>query len=194
VTPDRLWPPQCCVPAFMYAALVQLGVECPVPNAIPSILGVRVRSDDANPLGLALADAAHPPGIRGEDAEREVNRMCRDLELPIRLRRIPFNTVIEDLWEDILDTALAREAVVGVGVDYKILTGGAVPDGSAQHVLRVLRFNRDGLTLFDDSGESVPPMIDLEVARLRSAVLAILDGLWIVGPTAALNFAHTLPW
>lgn len=190
----RRWPPQCCVPAFVHAALMQLGVECPVPDAIPGILGVRVRSDQANPLGLALADAAHPPGIRGVDAEREVNRMCRDLELPFRLRRIPFNTVFDDLWESILDTALSRKLIIGVGVDYKILTGGALPDRSAQHVLRVLSRNGDTLTLFDDSGESIPPMMDIDTTRLRFAVLAILDGLWIMGPPAALNFTHALPW
>lgn len=189
-----IWPPQCCVPAFVHAALVQLGEDCPYPMTIPGILGVRVGQGQANPLELALADAAHPPGIRGGEAERAVNRMCREIGSPFRLRRVPFKTIVEDLWLDVLDEALSRGAVVGIGVDYGILTTGGSPDRSAQHVFRVLGREPRTLTLFDDSGESGLDTMTVEPDRLRVAVLPIDDGLWIMNAATELNFAHTLPW
>ncbi|WP_150131843.1 hypothetical protein [Sphingomonas carotinifaciens] len=189
-----IWPPQCCVPAFVHAALVQLGVDCPYPEAIPGILGVRVRADQSNPLGLALADASHPAGIRGADAEREVNRMCRELDSPLRLRRVPFKTIVEELWMDVLDDAMSRGAVVGLGIDYNVLMGTVASDRSAQHVMRVLVRDGESIAIFDDSGESVPAMISVDPARVRAAVLPIDDGLWIMNRGSELNFAHTLPW
>ncbi|NVJ09747.1 hypothetical protein HUW63_31560 [Myxococcus sp. AM001] len=188
-----LWPPQCCVPAFVHAALVRLGVPCSVPEALPSILGVRVRPDQENPLGLALATDAHPPGIRGADAEREVNQMCLELGLPFRLRRIPFNTIQWDAWEDVLITALNRKAIVGVGVDYHVLMS-TEPIRSAQHVLRVDQWRADAVGLFDDSGETVPPHFEIGHEQLRRAVMAISDGLWIIGQGPDLSLPFTLPW
>lgn len=191
---SRIWPPQCCVPAFVHAALVQLGEDCPHPETIPGILGVRVRPDQENPLELALVDASHPPGMRGADAEREVNRMCREIGSVLRLRRVPFNTIVGDLWIDVLDEAMSRGAVVGVGVDYHVLKTRGIPDRSAQHVVRALGREDQLLTLFDDSGESDPATILVDTERLRAAVLPIHDGLWIMNPRTELNFAHTLPW
>ncbi len=190
----RVWPPQCCVPAFVHAALVQLGEDCPYPETIPGILGVRVRPDQENPLELALADPAHPPGIRGVDAEREVNRMCREIGSVLRLRRVPFNTIVGELWIDVLDEAMSRGAIVGLGVDYHVLVSRGASDRSAQHVLRILGREGQLFTLFDDSGESDPATILVDAERLRAAVLPIHDGLWIVNSVTELNFAHTLQW
>lgn len=190
----RIWPPQCCVAAFVHAAFVQFGVECPYPETIPGILGVRVRPDQPNPLGLALADALHPAGIRGADAEREINRMCREIGSPLRLRRVPFGTIVEELWMDVLDDALSRRAVVGLGVDYHTLMTTESPERSAQHVLRVLERLEETLSLFDDSGESVPPSFTVDPAQVRVASRRINDGLWIMNPGKDLNFKHTLPW
>ena len=190
----RNWPPQCCVPAFVHAALVQLGVDCPFPQTIPGILGVRVRPHQDNPLGLALTDELHPAGIRGSDAEREVNRMCREIGSALRLRRVPFRTIVEELWTEVLDEAMARGAVVGLGLDYPTLMATAASDRSAQHVLRVLGRSGERLDLFDDSGESIPATMSVIEARVRTAALRIGDGLWIVGRGDHLNFTHTMPW
>lgn len=190
----RIWPPQCCVPAFVYAALVELGVECAYPETIPGMLDVRVLPFQENPLQLRLADATHPPGITGASAEREVNRMCADLELTFRLRRVPFNTIHAELWEDVLEAALASGAVVGLGVEYNLLMGTTMSKRSAQHVLRVLHHNAGSVRLFDDSGESVPATITAEADRVRASVLPIEDGLWIMNDRKLLNLRHTLPW
>lgn len=190
----KVWPPQCCVPAFVHAALVELGFDCAHPEIIPSILDVRVLPDQENPLELKLADAAHPPGIRGSDAERQVNRMCTDLALPLRLRRVPFSTIYAELWEDVLDAALASGAVVGIGVEYNILMGRAMSKRSAQHVLRVLSHDAQSSRLFDDSGESDPAVLMFDAERVRASVLSIGDGFWIVNNRMRLNLPYTLPW
>ena len=189
----RQWPDQCCVPAFVHAALLRLGVACPVPEALPGILGVRVPPGQENPLGLPLSDDEHPAGVTAVDAERAVNRMCRELNLPIRLRRVPFLTITFDLWEDVLAAALDRGAVVGIGVDYRVLAK-ADPLSSAQHVLRVVSLQEDALELFDDSGESNPPRLHVDRDRVHRAVLAISDGLWIMGRERDLTLPYTLPW
>ncbi len=93
-----------------------------------------------------------------------------------------------------LDEAMSRGAVVGLGVDYSVLVAGGEPDRSAQHVLRVLSRESRSFTLFDDSGESGSAPISVNPARLRAAVLPIGDGLWIMNSMTELNFAHTLPW
>jgi hypothetical protein len=193
VTP-RAWPPQCCVPAFVHAALVKFGVDCAYPETIPGMLDVRVLPDQKNPLRLRLADATHPPGISGADAEREVNRMCADLKLPVRLRRVPFNTIQAELWEDVLDAALASGAVAGIGVEYNLLMGTTMSKRSAQHVLRVLHRDARSLRLFDDSGESEPAAITVDLERVRSSVLPIGDGLWIMNDKSRLNMPYTLTW
>ena len=188
------WPPQCCVPAFVHAAFLQLGVACPVPQAMPSVLDIRVGPDQANPLGLALANSEHPPGIRSKDAEIRINQMFIELGVPFRFCHIPFNTVFGDLWEDILNEALSSGAVVGVGVDYNVLIEKGSVDALAQHVLRVQSRDGNMLSLFDDSGESTPPQMEVTSERLRSAVLAVRDGLWIIGQPNALHFTHAFPW
>ncbi|MBO1329503.1 hypothetical protein OQ496_14065 [Acetobacter suratthaniensis] len=190
----KLWPPQCCVPAFVHAALLQLGVDYPYPDAIPKVIGIRVKPEDVNPLDLALADRLHPPSIRGSDAERQVNRMCCQIDSDLRLRRVPFKAIIEELWMDVLDEAMSRGAVVGLGVDYNMLMAAGPSDCSAQHVLRVLSLNNGIITLFDDSGESNQAVISVDPDRVREAVLSVEDGLWIINKATKLNFQYTLPW
>ncbi|SFH52803.1 hypothetical protein SAMN04488020_12021 [Palleronia marisminoris] len=190
----RIWPPHCCVPAFVHAALVQHGVEFPFPETIPGLIGVRVDPSQDNPLKLALADAAHPPGIRGADAELEVNRMFADLELDLRLRRVRFDSLKAELWVDVLDAALSSGAAVGIGFDYNHFMGRTTPKAAAQHVLRVLYRDVGSLTLFDDSGEAKPATINADFQRVKSAVLSIRDGFWIINDRTRLDFPHVPMW
>jgi hypothetical protein len=147
--------------------MIAKDVAVPVPSALPGVLGVRVRPDQDNPLGLALADDRYPPGIRASDAEREINRLFVELELPLRFRRVSFLEIAFQLWEDVLDAALAKGVVVGLGVDFGVLMERPTPR-SAQHVLRVLAHN----------GE----------------YLEVPDGFWMVGAEQDLHLPFTLPW
>lgn len=192
VVPTQSWPAECCVPAFLHGAMVVKGVGLAFPEVLPSILGVRVSPHQDNPLGLALADDYHPPGIRAEDAQREINRFFSELELPLCFRLVPFLQITLGLWEDVLDAALARGVAVGLGVDFGVLLERSMPR-SAQHVLRVLAHKGDHLEVVDDSGESTPARFVVTTDRANSAVLAIPDGFWMVGTAEELHLPFTLP-
>lgn len=168
-------------------------VAISVPDVLPGILGVRVRPDQDNPLGLAIADHRYPPGISAADAEREINRLFAELELPLRFRLVPFLEVALGLWEDTLDAALAKRVVVGLGVDFGVLMQRTTPR-SAQHVLRVLARDGNHLDVVDDSGETTPARFSVTMDRATKAVLAIPDGFWMIGAEQDLHLPFTLPW
>lgn len=193
VDPTRSWPPECCVPAFLHAAMSVMGFTVPFPEALPGILGVRVRPDQENPLGLALANDRYPPGIRAVDAEREINRLFAELQLPLCFHRIPFLHVEFGLWEDVLDAAFKRDVVVGLGVDFSILMRRTAAR-SSQHVLRVLSRKGNHLYVVDDSGETTPSHFKVTNDRASEAVLAIPDGFWMIGDKKKLRLPFTLPW
>lgn len=185
--------PECCVPAFIHSALLMKGIKIEVPEALPSLLGVQVHPDQLNPLHLAVADNENPAGIRAADAEREINRLFDELRLPLFFRHVPFLEVSLGLWEDTLDEALLRDVVVGVGLDLSILTKRSAPR-SAHHVMRVLKKTGNQLDLVDDSGEAVEPSFKLSMDQVTQAVLAIPDGLWLVGNESELQLPFTLAW
>jgi hypothetical protein len=160
---------------------------------LPSLLGVRVRDGEDNPLCLGIADPSTPAGLRADDAERAINQLFRDIDAPLRFRRVPFREIAMGLWQEVLDAALERGVVVGLGVNFSILRGHSI-QRSAQHVLRVLSRRQEELELFDDSGETTPARFSVPTERACAAVLAIPDGFWMVGPEQALHLVHTLPW
>lgn len=191
--PTRIWPPECCVPAFVHNAMVVKGVALDVPDILPSKLGVRVRPDQDNPLGLALADDRYPPGIRSADAEQDINRCFVELGITLRFRHIMFLAIALGLWEEVLDVALARSVVVGLGVDFGVLMK-RTSTSPAEHVQRVISRNGDRLELVDDSGETIPARYSASTDQISRAVLAIPDGFWMIGAKHDLQLPYTLPW
>lgn len=189
----HVWPPECCVPAFLHGAMLAKSVAVAEPSALPRILGVRVRPGQDNPFGLALADSHHPPGIRAKDAEAGINRLFADLGLPLRCRRVPFLEIGLGLWEELLDAALAKGIVVGLGLDFNVLTRRSIPS-SAEHVLRVLGRSGRHLEVIDDSGEATPALRRVTTEDAAKAVLAIPDGFWMIGAEIDLRLPLTSPW
>jgi hypothetical protein len=173
--------------------MVAKGVDMAAPETLPGILGVRVRPDQDNPLGLALADHRYPPGIRAADAEREINRLFAKLKLPLRCRRVPFLEISLGLWEDLLDAALAKNVVVGLGVDFGVLMQRTTRS-KAEHVLRVLAHEGDHLEVADDSGEFTLSSFSVTTDRASEAVLAVPDGFWMIGAEQDLQLPFTSPW
>lgn len=185
--------PECCVPAFLHAALLEFGFSAPYPEVLPSILGVHVRPGEDNPLGLPLETPRYPAGVRAADASDNISRLLRELELPLRFRHIPFLELLADCQEEGLDAALIGGSVVGLGVDYRILVGRESPRAT-QHVMRVISHKVNELKLIDDSDESSPATFSVDWERARQAVLAIADGLWLLGPEEVLRLPFTKPW
>lgn len=181
------WPPHCCVPAFVHAALLHYGVSVKVPETLPSILGVVVGPNDANPLALPIS-RSQIRGVTASEARQRINQLFIELGLPVRFRHVPLKHIDFGLYEDVLECALARELVVGVGVEYSRL---AASERRSQHVLRVLRTTNHRVSLFDDSGETEPAHLTAHWDDLERAILAAPDGFWLVGLPEQLALQHT---
>jgi|GEM_PF-2530344 len=187
------WPPECCVPAFVHAAIIKFGIECPYPAVIPGILGVKVHAGQQNPLGLKLVNDEQPSGITAADADREINIFLAELGGKLAFERVPFSTIVFGMWEEFLELALARDIVVGVGVDYEVLIGKPLKF-PAQHIVRILEKNKEQLVLWDDSGETDPPQLLTSTDIVRDAVYAISEGFWMIGPAFSLKAVKTDLW
>lgn len=187
------WPPHCCVPAFVHAALEIFGIPFEAPFTLPTLLGVRVGPADSNPLALPVAAPGEVCGVTASEAERSINRLFHDLELPLHFRHVPFNEITLRLYDDVLRCALDRELVVGLGLDYSQLVTPKGKSGTL-HVLRVLTMANNQLLLFDDSHECRPPQFSCSWDEVERTVLAVPDGYWLIGSSANLALAYTLPW
>lgn len=190
---DAQWPPHCCVPAFVHAALENFGIPFDALSMLPALLGVRVGSADANPLALPVAAPGEVCGVTASEAVRSISRLFHDLELPIHFRHVPFNEITLRLYDNVLRCALDRELVVGLGIDYSQLV---TPKGKSRtlHVLRVLNMTNDQLLLFDDSHDRRPPQFSCSWDEVERTVLAVPDGYWLIGSPANLSLPYTLPW
>jgi hypothetical protein len=192
-TLETEWPPQCCVPAFLNAALLAHKVPVVAPAVLPGMLGVRVAPGDVNPLELPVARPSEPPGVTADDASKAIAAILRDLDAPIRFRHVRLKEITFELYENVLEEALRRGLTVGVGVDYAKLA--ATPRHvSALHVFRITRIMRGEVTLFDDSRECKPSNIHTPWIMVEAAALAVNDGFWLIGPPSDLNFAHAPPY
>lgn len=184
------WPAHCCVPAFVYAALNINGIDFLEPASLPSLLGVHVGPDDDNPLGLPLAEMDDDRGVTVTVAERMIQAMLDELELPIFFRYLPFKEIPLGLYEDVLSDALNKGLVIGLGVDVSKLSIAQCQD-KALHVLRVVNSNYKYVMLFDDSYEFVPPELICTWDEVERSVLAAKGGFWLFGPKIALSLVHT---
>ncbi len=194
LTVDGLrWPPQCCVPAFLYAAIIELGIPFDKPEQLPAMLGVRVVRNEANPFGLLTAETTESAGISAASAAKAIEIFLRNNATTLRFRHIRLCEITLGLCEDVLREALRRKVIVGIGVDYSILSGQQSGERPL-HVFRVSSIEQSTLTLFDDSGECEPRVIDVSWDAAEHATVAADDGLWLIGSVPSLQLPYTLPY
>jgi hypothetical protein len=182
------WPAQCCVPAFVYAALRIKGIAFQNPATLPLRLGVCVGPDDANPLGLPVVEEGkdHVHGVAAKAVEPLIQALLTDMMIPMFFRYLPVNKVPLDLYEDIVIDALKEDLVVGLGVDVSQLW--TISRGNkALHVFRVLSLLQGKITLFDDSAECTPAKIVCDWEVIEQGMLSARGGFWIFGDRAALD-------
>jgi hypothetical protein len=185
---EAVWPPQCCVSAYIYAALSHHGIRYANPSELPALLETSVRPTDANPLGLPVTTDDSTQGVTAAKATRTLGHLLADIAPTIGFRHLPLKVIPLGLYDEILEDALKRGLTVGVGVDVSLLDLGEhnVP---VLHVFRVHSFDRHQITLFDDSKECAPPTIKRSWERIEQAILAAADGFWLIGPEQELAFA-----
>ena len=186
---DGRWPPQCCVPAFVFGGLSHLGAKINAPLVLPSFLGVRVGPQDSNPLGLPVARMNETTGITASAATIAIATVLAGIDGNFGFRHLPFSKIEFGLYEDVLRHALDRGVVVGVGVKWSELrTSGS--DESPLHLLRVTSFDEGVLTLFDDSHELEVPRFQQDWRNVERAILAAGDGFWLLGNSTNLHVPH----
>lgn len=181
---NERWPAHCCVPAFVHAALRANDIHLKEPASLPILLGVHVGADDNNPLDLPIAKTDDVRGVTVSVAERLIQALLDDLKLPIFFRYIPFNEIPLGLYEDVLQETLNMSFIVGLGVDVSKLNIARCQD-KALHVFRVVNFNQNYVTLFDDSLECSPPELTCAWDEVERSILAANGGFWLLGPNKA---------
>lgn len=177
---ERTWPPQCCVPAFVVAALEALGHPVGVPRTMPSILGVQVGPHDDNPLELRVAPTPLQEGVSAADASARIEELLADLELPVAFFQAPVDAVATDAAEEFVGELLANGVVAGVGVQYDEIEDVAPP--SARHILRITGVSAGVATVADDSGEAPQRYFQLPLSKLLGAARSARDGFWLFYP------------
>lgn len=184
------WPPHCCVPAFVHAALLAEGVVPPEPRYLAHAIGVQVGSTDPNPFGLQVTADADERGVKPAHAVGTISRILADCAPFLAFRHVPFTTITFQLFEDVLAEALARRCTVGAGVDPSLLPLPSIPH--QRHVVHVIHYSDHRADFVDDSAGAGPP-IRVDWLTLERAVHAVCDGFWILGRQERLNLQHCLP-
>ena len=178
------WPPHCCVPAFLHAALGKCEVALPDPLKLPGLLGVQVGPNDLNPLQLDITKDLNQRGITREQAMACINDYFKKFYPALMFRHIPFKEIQFQMYEDVLASELGKGSVVGIGVDFTMLSNGS--GDICRHVLRVESLIKGKAVLFDDSHELNQPQIEVDFFKIEQAALSISDGYWVVGKSIAI--------
>lgn len=116
-----VWPPHCCVPAFLYSALGKCGVDLPDPLTLPKLLGVQVGPEDINPLQLRITEDFDQRGITCEQAVGRINNYLQKYYPCFAFRHIKFKNIQFKMYGEVLATALEKGLIVGIGVNYTLL-------------------------------------------------------------------------
>lgn len=185
------WPPHCCVPAFINAALIRLGYPPDDPYILPGLLGVCVGPKDLNPLKLRVTDDNNERGLSATDAVARINRLFKTQHSNIVFQHVPLKTIAYNLYEEFMEAALENDIVVGIGVDYPILSNNHGP--TCRHVLRVERLYSGLVHLFDDSLELDPPHIETDFEQIERASLNVADGFWLIGMAQNFDLPYLTP-
>lgn len=185
------WPPQCCVPAFVFAAIKQFGIEPPHRKLIAESLSVGVLESDENPWNLHVVTSYIDAGVKPSHAMRCINKLLREYANELRFIHIPFSTIAYGLYDEVIAQSLERSVVVGIGLDWSALS--KVGTGGAKHVARVTQMTKKGLQLVDDSSDSSASSLFASWDTVNWSTREPLDGLWLIGPLDLLTFSSTNP-
>jgi dCTP deaminase len=183
------WPPHCCVPAFLHAALKELGHADIDPAKLATKIGVKVGPLDSNPFGLQVVESATARGVLPSVAVRTINVLLGEINSDFAFRHLRFNEIACDGEFEVLETALRRQLIVGVGLDYSHLDSSVLPQ--TRHLMRISRAVEHDIELADDFTGGIQ-MRRWDHVELASK--ALLDGFWLIGPRNQLQFPLSPVW
>lgn len=192
MTLTEKWPPRCCVPAFVEAAIRHFRITPPNRQLIAEQLSVAVMSADPNPWKFPIVNDIKDTGVKPSEAVLRINELLREHASTLRCRRVPFSTIAFGLYAEVLTQALERNVSIGIGLDWRFIDRQC--RDTARHLTRVLDFKTSSAVLIDDSYCDNSQHWTIDIATLERSVNAVSDGFWIVGPISALSFTYTIPF
>jgi hypothetical protein len=149
IPPRPVWPPQCCVPAFLGTAVATLtgtlellGKER-IRRDLAVAVGVVVSPEDANPWDLRVSQRPEDWGVK----VRNIRGSLEPIESVLGCRRgfileiIDLDTIPFRLYEDAVIELSRSGSVVGISFDYPELTGRVTSSATGarpgRHVARL---------------------------------------------------------
>lgn len=172
------WPPGCCVAAFVAAALMQLGHRVIDRAFLARKLGTSVGPKEANPWQLIVEPDPLLRGVLASDARRRVPPLLREFDEQLSFRHVPFRMVTLSLYQELLEEAVSKACVVGIGFNYSLLRGQL---DRHSHVTRIIPTPDPRHVLLLDDSTGAVTRTNVNWRNLEDAVNSIDDGFWIVG-------------
>jgi hypothetical protein len=188
---DYVWPPHCCVAAFVDAAIRTLCGQQLDRASLARDLKTVTAPGLANPWGLDIDEDPSAQGVLARTAVRQLGTLLQRVNSELSFRHIRFSTIAFEQYPDVFGQAISLGNVVGIGFDYSLLFGESL---RARHVARArLASNPTEVVLVDDSHRGKLPVVTVDWPALERAVFAVDDGFWVIGPRHSLALNHTLP-
>lgn len=186
---DMNWPPHCCVPAYVVAALSAFGFKVRDNAAVARELGILVGPDDLNPWQLPVTALPDARGIAPADAIARIPALIRRYHSSLSFRHLRFSHIPCEMYREVFIDARSR-CCVGVGFSYSRLITG---DANCRHVTRLEPGDTENQAfIVDDSAKGESHSVSWD--SLEAAVRAANDGFWIIGSRADLELRYTPPW
>lgn len=188
----KKWPPDCCVAAFVATALKLLGYPKIDYMRFAHELGIRVGPDCNNPWGLPVASNQELRGVSPFAAERILPILLAGFGNNLFFRHIRFSYVTLGLFNELLNEALNKGGIVGIGFNYARLKGCT---GQIRHVVRIKTMNDPNKAVLIDDTAGVPPhSIEARWDDIELDVYSVNDGFWIIGPLESMRLEYASPW
>lgn len=183
-----IWPPCCCVAAYLAEALHVHGYSDIDRPWLARELGICVGPSDENPWGLPVTPESSLRGVPLSKAENRIPTVLDHFGSGLCFRHIPFRAVTLNLFPDLLEQATAQKCVAGVGFNKALLLQ---KPALIRHVARIVPHDRpESVVILDDSLGRPPARHIVEWSALETAVYNIDDGFWLIGSDRALDLEY----
>ena len=123
---------------------------------------------------------------------RLLKSLLSDYHPGIFFRYIPYNTIVYEMYDEMLDQITSRGGIVGVGFNHKKVFNDSEVEWS---ISRIIEPGPPGVVKLMNTCNGKSHQLRLvEWNVLLSAMAEVHDGFWLIGPKPALQTGYALPW
>jgi hypothetical protein len=175
----ELWPPCCCVAAFVSAAFKQLRIPTAPKRELAIDLKTMVGPNDANPWRLPVTSEKNRRGVLLQDADETIRRLLQSHDSHFDFAHVPLSIIPLPLFDEVAQRAIDEGCVVGIGFARDMIIGG---NGQLLHVARIVELNWREALLVDDALPGSEQEQRIGWDSIERACRKIDDGFWLIGP------------